>query len=570
MFCLFFCFLPPGGGEAYFTVAPTLMDGSTGPERQTVLDRLSLVLPPGSSSPSSQDSFSSTASLCPWMVKPRVSTQLIAVLTSPVLSIEQSLWAKLGRSVAGVGPEGPALVSAGSAALRGCASTCLRAALLCSSGTQTWDGVQRQVVAVRNRWASACVKSGSSFTVRQGEGGGRDSPEAAATVALSTAVLSDLFAATPLMPSKEEAMRLIPTRLMRVLSEHAASVEAGVTRDEPDHAWRRACLGSSLVWLRDAAEASCIVHKSPSPWAVSGGLFAGTHADAELSIIPLVKCVIIARRNGGNVKGYLPDLALARACAGLFAAEGIRVSRGQDRCLSSESKAAVVSWAVSKFLLSGSRVSAARTRAGARSSGWSGSDDDVALGLETARLLTAVAWHGRKGWRGDVSGSNPTSALVAGPRERSEVWEAARAPAIWRGLHAAVIGAVDSPILQLSAFEILEAAAAGWDCGSGASGEDKDDANSHKSGEVEAGMEEDASTDGGPTGGESIVSRLATALGGWGLGSRAGVDIRGEGVIGDGEVGEENSAERDETGAREDAVEDEAREQRDDLELIAR
>ncbi|CAN0069705.1 unnamed protein product, partial [Ectocarpus sp. 4 AP-2014] len=115
----------------------------------------------------------------------------------------------------------------------------------------------------------------------------------------------------------------------------------------------------------------------------------------------------------------------------------------------------------------------------------------------------------------------PVHRLLAARGDRAKVWEAARSPAVWRGLHAAVVGAVASPVLQLCAFEVLEAAAADWRSDpvsgdEGSEGAEGDDAGT-------PGEEEESKDDGSSATaqgeGQSIVSRLAKALGGWGLAS---------------------------------------------------
>lgn len=533
------------------------MDSVVGQERQTVLDRLSLVPPSG-------QSLASTAganTACPWLVRPAVASKLAAVIDGPLLALEQRLWAALGRASADAGPGRRALASAAAAALRGCASTCVRAALM-SDGNgpdrEVWDGVRVRVLAVRNRWASAAVKSGS--TVLAARTGGSTSIDAAAAVAVSASVLSGFFAGTPLMPSDEKGMRLMPTRLGRALSE---DVESGLKESAAALGWRRAQSLASLAWLRDSAEASCKVHLCPSPGSVDGAVFVETQAVTDAAVVALVGFAAAPR--GGWVGGVASDLSVVRACGGLFAAEVVRVSRGRGASLSAESKAAVISWTLSIFLLTGGMVAA-------RGSSGSARGDDVALCLEAARLLTATAWDGRKGWGGDSAATIPTHRLVAGPRESLEVWAAARAPGMWRGLYAAVIGAVESPAIQLCAFEVLEAVAAGWDCGvasaEGDADSDLQDGSDGRPGQEEVGT--DAWEGNGEGGGQSIVSRLAAALGGWGLAPALGAGERGVG----GDRGCDDDSDMDEREAGDfpgaEAVQEEAKEQQDDLELIAR
>ncbi|CAN0535882.1 unnamed protein product, partial [Ectocarpus sp. 8 AP-2014] len=210
---------------------------------------------------------------------------------------------------------------------------------------------------------------------------------------------------------------------------------------------------------------------SASLGSLGSDIFVGTQAETEAAVVALVKSAGRRRRGDNSVVGGGSfDLALARACAGLFAAESCRLSQGHAASLSCDSKAAVVSWAVSKFLLSGGRMASATAAGGALVSSFGGGDDDAAaLCLETARLLTATAWDGRVGWgggavaaAGGATSPPPLHRLLAARGDRAKVWEAVRSPAVWRGLHAAVVGAVTSPVLQLCAFEVLEAAAADW------------------------------------------------------------------------------------------------------------
>lgn len=518
------------------------------------------------------------------------------MLATPLLSIEQGLWDKLGRSSAGSGPERPALASATAASLRGLASTCVRAALLCggggggeqeeeeeeeapavaADGDQVWESVRPRVLTLRNRWAGAAVKSGSAAVATR-VGGGSSPLEATATLALSTAVLSGFLAATPLLPSDEEGMRLMPPRVRGAL---LAEAEAGAASSAAALGWAQAQRAASLAWLRDCAEASIRVHVFPSAGSLDSQIFLDTQAETEAAVVALVSSEGRTAVGGGTL-----DLALARACLGLFAGESYRVSRGHPASLSCESKAAVVSWAVSKFLLSGCRMasaSPASTPAGRRGGG--DGNDDIALCLETARLLTATAWDGREGWGGAAEGQAASAAVAAGlidarADDRSRVWEAARAPAIWRGLHAAVVGATGSPVLQLCAFEVLEAAAADWRCGVAAApspeGGGGDDGAAQGAGGSATGSEGQGEDGGGATaaetgGGQSIVSRLARALGGWGLASTQAGTTDGEGDGGDaGREGVEGGGEGMDLSSSE-AVQEEAKEQQDDLELIAR
>eukprot|EP00903_Cladosiphon_okamuranus_P017695 g16294.t1 len=577
----------PGGGEGYYTVRPIPEPGAVaaadpGRERQTILERLS-VLPPPSASPrrTREGTATGVSAACPWLVRPSVAGKLGALVAGPFLAIEQGLWEKLGRSSAGSGPEGPALVSAAAAALRGLASTCVRAALLCgdgdgvedvkeepeeasaAGGDQVWEGVRSRVLALRNRWASAAVKSGSAAVAAR-VGGGSSPLEATATLALSTAVLSGFLAATPLLPSDEEGMRLMPVRVRGALlaeaeagaadaagAAGAAGAAASSAAADAALGWARAQRAASLAWLRDCAEASTMVHVSPSAGSLDSQIFLDTQAEAEAAVVALASAGRAASAVGGG--GSVDDLALARACGGLFAGESSRLSRGHPTTLSCESKAAVVSWAVSKFLLSGGRMASSSSAPPGRRAESGGVHDDISLCLETARLLTAIAWDGREGW-GGAGGAASASAAAAGlvgarVDDRSRVWEAARAPAVWRGLHAAVVGAVGSPMLQLCAFEVLEAAAADWPCAVAApspEGGGDDGAEDGKgAGGTGAGSGGEGEDGGGATapeaGGQSIVSRLAKALGGWGLAS-----------------------------AQEAGAAEEAKEQQDDLELIAR
>lgn len=536
----------------------------------------------------------------------------MALLGGPLLAVEQGLWEKLGRSPAGAGPEGPALAAATAAALRDLASTCVRAAMLCGGGGgdggndgedsqaaadgQAWEAVRPRVLAVRNRWASAAVKSGSAAVAAR-VGAGSTPLEATATLALSTAVLSGFLAATPLMPSGEEGMRLMPARIRGALVAEAEA-RRGPAAEEATAAaaaaaavavgWARAQAAASLAWLRDCAEATTRVHVSPSAGSLDSQIFLDTQDETEGAVVALVSPASTAAGRTGRAAaagGGSEDLALARACGGLFAGESYRLSRGHLPSLSCESKAAVVSWAVSKFLLSGGRMA---------SGGGSGDDDDVALCLETARLLTAVAWDGREGWGGGGGGgarraAPPYHALIDVRADRSRVWEAARSPAVWRGLHAAVVGAVASPALQLCAFEVLEAAAADWRCGvaisplaeeEGGGGGDGA-AESKGAREARAGSEGGSEDGGGgaapEAGAQSIVSRLARALGGWGLASTQGGGASGG--AGGGGGGGDADADREGLGggggdrmdlSGSEAVQEEAREQQDDLELIAK
>ncbi|CAM9284140.1 unnamed protein product [Scytosiphon promiscuus] len=505
----------PGGGESYFTVRPVPPPGSTdtdsesvGRERQTVLDRLSLS-PPAGGSPSSAVTLGVAgvppSGSPPWLVRHAIAAKLGDVLSGPLLAIEQSLWENLARSSATTGPAGPALSSATAAAFRGLASTCVRATLLSgpgpdadeSDGARAWEAVRSRLLALRKRWASAAVKSGSAaLAARVGAGG---SLQAAATVALATSVLSGFLSATPLMPSDDDAMQLLPARLRVSLG------------------WRRAQAMAGLAWLRDCAEASCKVHAPLSSGSLGSGIFDDTQAETETAVVALVASSTAGRREGVMQAGGTMDLAVAKACTGLFAGEASLLLHGEghEGSLSCDSKAAVVSWAVSKFLLSGGRMATAAS--GGVSPDKAGNEADAALCLETARLLTATAWDGRQGWgagggSASAGGGSPYRRLVAGRDERAKVWEAARSPAVWRGLHAAVVGAVGSPVLQLCAFES-----------------------------------------------QSVVSRLARALGGWGLASTT-----------EGANGEEGADCGGTLLPGSEAVEEEAKEQQDDLELIAR
>lgn len=587
------CFPPPGGGEPYFTVRSLSDIGSdspVGPERQTVLNRLFL-LPPAEISPPAF-TVGLTPPSCPWLVRPDISAKLGAILEGPILDMEQGIWAKLGRCSGSSGPTGPLLVSATATALRGLASTCIRAALLCAppavgtnsiyGSSEVWERARPKLMIVRNRWASAAVKSGSAMLATRGDGGGSEgsSEVAMAAVALSTSVLSGMFAATPLIPSDEEGMRLMPARLRRALTEK--TFRAGITVDSSSSSssnsgnndapgWKCAQRSSSLTFYRDCAEASCKVHMvSPSPGSIDGEMFAETQADTEAAVVALIKASRRPQGVGGGGGGFASDLALARACAGLFAAEGVRIARGQGASLSSESKATVLSWTLSMFLVTGARISVTHQINSHRKNE---GDDDLALCLETARLLTATAWDGRQGWGGKGEENIPSGRLVAGRQERAEIWKAARVPGVWRGLHAAVIGAVSSPSLQLCAFEVLEAAAAGWECGVAVGSpeiaavgvEGKGDNGTDNAGPqvMDEGAENEA---------RSIVGRLATALGGWGLGSSMqSVVVEKEGNDGgDGSGGEGVEGESGEDSPLLETVEEEAKEQQNDLERIAR
>ncbi|CAN0069573.1 unnamed protein product, partial [Ectocarpus sp. 4 AP-2014] len=157
-----------------------------------------------------------------WLVRPAVAVKLGEVLTGPVSAIERRLWEHLGRSPEISGPEAPALSSATAAALRGVASTCVRAALLCGSdprGTagggnqEAWERVRPGILTLRNRWVAAAAKSGSVVLASKTGGGDSGTVQAAAAVALAASVLSGFLAATPLMPSDEEGMRLMPARI---------------------------------------------------------------------------------------------------------------------------------------------------------------------------------------------------------------------------------------------------------------------------------------------------------------------------------------------------------------------
>lgn len=583
-----------GGGDPYYTVRPVAAPGSSdpcGPERQTVMERLSLVPPVegphlliGDAGP-----------VCPWVVQPSVAAKLGEILDGPMGVIEQFLWAERGRSFVQSDHEKlaarvAAAVAVATAALRGCASTCLRAVLLSapadingvrSEESQQVTAIVARVKALRNRWASAAVQSGRSVeaaTARVANDGPRvvgAADTTAAVVALSTVVLSGFFSATPLMPSEEGGMRLLSTRLHQALLE-AGEYSEGVS----DSALPGITCGiardlSILEWLRDSAEASCKVHVSPSPRAVGGALFSETQAHTEAALVALVKSTSWNR--GVRGAGRCLDLALARVCSTLFAAEASRVGRGHGAAMSTETKATLVSWAVSRFLWSGGRIASARENAHSKGGGGGGGNDErsmLAICLETARLLTAVAWDGRRGWVGGYgSGSVPSRRLVAGALERAEIWKGARAPAVWRGLHAAVIGAVDSTTIQFCAFEVLEAAAAGWDCGgapAAASSDGFDDSNRGSStSEVGVTDEVKSASSGGV--GQSIVSRLATALGGWGVLPAAKKCEGAEDGGGPGIEGKYNEeVEEHSLGAVATADEEEAKEQHDDLELVAR
>lgn len=538
-----------------------------------------------------------TAPVCPWVVQPRVAARLGKILDGPMGVVEQCLWAERGRSFGQSDHEelaarAAAAAAVAMAALRGCASTCLRAVLLSapadengvrSDESQQWTAIVTRVKALRNRWASAAVQSGRSVEAvrargaNDGNGNVEDRPGAtAAVVALSTVVLSGFFSATPLMPSEEGGMRLLPMRLHQALLE-AGGYDEGVS----DSALPAVTCGiardlSILAWLRDSAETSCKVHVPPSPGAVGGVLFSETQAHTEAALVALVNSTTWNR----GVRGAGPclDLALARACSALFAAEAARVGRGHGAAMSTETKATLVSWAVSRFLRSGGQIASARESAHSKGSG--GGDDErgsAAICLETARLLTAVAWDGRRGWLGGYgSRSVPSRRLVAGAREIVEIWKAARAPAVWRGLHAAVIGAVDSPTIQFCAFEVLEAAAAGWDCGAApaaasSEGDDGEDSSKGESSTNEGSVTDEGKSAGSGGVGQSIVSRLATALGGWGVlpaaKQREGAEDGG-GPGADGKDSEE--VEGNLPGAVATAEEEEAKEQHDDLELVAR
>lgn len=529
----------------------------------------------------------------PWVVQPSVAARLGKILDGPMGVIEQFLWAERGRSFGESDREelaarAAAAVAVAAAALRGCASTCLRAVLLSASAerndvrsdeSQQVTAIVARVKALRNRWASAAVQSGRSVEAATARAA-NDGPwvvgaasTTAAVVALSTVVLSGFFSATPLMPSEEGGMRLLPTRLHQALLE-AGEYSEGVSESAlPGITCGIARDLAILEWLRDSAEASCKVHVPPSPGAVGGALFSETQAHTEAALVALVNSTYWNR--GVRGAGRCLDLALARACSILFAAEAARVGRGHGAAMSAETKATLVSWAVSRFLRSGGRIASARGNA--RSKGSGGDYDErsnIAICLETARLLTAVAWDGRRGWvEGCGSGSVTSRRLVAGARERAEIWKGARAPAVWRGLHAAVVGAVDSTTIQFCAFEVLEAAAAGWDCGGvpAAASSDGVDGGDRGSSTSEGGVTDEVKSASSGGVGHSIVSRLATALGGWGVlpaaKKREGAeDGGGPGTEGkDGEDGEENSL-----GAVATADEEEAKEQHDDLELVAR
>ncbi|CAM9404069.1 unnamed protein product [Ectocarpus fasciculatus] len=407
----------PGGGEGYYTVRPLPAPGGTAEdtsrERQTVLGRLS-VTPP---SPPSSGGVAAPPTHTRWLVRPAVAAKLGEVLAGPVSAIERRLWEHLGRSPEISGPEAPAPSSATAAALRGVASTCVRAALLCGSnpdgtagrgGQEAWEGVRPGILTLRNRWAAAAAKSGSAVLASRTGSGSGGTVQAAATVALAASVLSGFLAATPLMPSDEEGMRLMPARLRGALCDEAA----GGGGSGAALGWRRAQGTASLAWLRDCAEASCKVHVSPSPGSLGSEIFVGTHKETEAAVVALVRSAGRRRRGDSVVRGGGSfDLALARACAGLFAAESYRLSRGHAASLSCESKAAVVSWAVSKFLLSGGRMATATAPGEGLVSFGGGGDDDAALCLETARLLTATAWDGRVGWGGGAAAAGGAAQI---------------------------------------------------------------------------------------------------------------------------------------------------------------
>lgn len=598
-------------GESYYTVRAVSVPGSIEPawkEKQTVRERL-FVSAPGI------DSIGSTSSQvqCPWYVKPTVSASLADVLRGPLFSLEKRLYrasrpSSPGGVSGGAEIESPALVAATAACLRSCASTCVRAALLCAPGTEAtgggggvgadtdigsdgdgtggpngiWSDIGPKVTMLRNRWASASVKSRSSLLTAGGGGphGGGDK-DSARTVCLSSEVLSGFLAGTPLMLSDEAAMELLPGSLQSALVGCAAGTDRGSGSNSrgslwPPYGWRRAQALSSLLWMRDAAEASCKIHLCPSEASIEGKLFVDTLKSTEAAVIALVDA---CRENGWGQDAL--DLALARTCAGMFAAEVARVRHGKGVSLSLETKKAVISWAISKFLLSGGRIAAmTHTPSSNSAAGAWRKEDDFALCLEVSRLLTTVAWDGRKGWGSDGSSSvsmAPSRMLVAGPQEASEIWAAAREPRVWRGLHAALVGAVGSPI-QTNAFEVLEAAAAAWDCGEEASSseeEAKGGVGGVRTGEggreVQIREEREESTDGEAVE-PSIVSRLARVLDGWGLASlQRGQKITGD--VGAGSGGEDIAASvavREDKLPSADAAQEEAQEQQDDLELIAR
>lgn len=547
----------------------------------------------------------------PWRVKPAVSSALARVVEGPLLAIERSLRRSSRLSSSdGSGMKSPVLATAAGAALRSCASTCVRALLLCSDGvgaepdfgngdakggTGMWDRVEPKIIELRNWWASAAVVSGSRLLVASAADDG--SEESAQAVSLCTVILSGFLAGTPLITADEPALKLLPARLEAALCGEAATDVGSAARigsgdspghgdssvrtlTVPTHGWRRTQALSSLQWMRDATDASCKIHLCPSQASVEGVLFSDTQTAIEAAVVALVRASLDNGWGGGAL-----DLALARAASGLFAAEAVRVGRGKGVSLSSESKAAVISWAVSKFLFSGSRIAARSGRSGA-DVGIGASprqEDELALCLESARLLTATAWDGRKGWGGDGSVALPAPArkLVAGPREVSEIWAAARAPATWCGLHAAVVGAVDSPTIQMCAFEVLEAAAAGWECAEirGTNDDRKDEDTVDLVGAGEHDLGEDvgqAQPAEGTEGGQSIVSRLAAALGGWGLaairsgGSGSGAAATESGGSGGGGFAEPSAGEHDGDLPGADAVREEAQEQQNDLELVAR
>ncbi|CAN0179259.1 unnamed protein product [Ectocarpus sp. 6 AP-2014] len=420
----------PGGGEGYYTVRPIPAAGGTaedaGRERQTVLGRLS-VTPP---SPRSTGAVAAPPPHARWLVRPAVAAKLGEVLAGPVSAIERRLWEHLGRSPEMSGPEAPALSSATAAALRGVASTCVRATLLCGSnprGTagggsqEAWEGVRPGILTLRNRWAAAAAKSGSAVLASKTGGGGGGTVQAAATVALAASVLSGFLAATPLMPSDEEGMRLMPARIRGSLCGEAAG---GASSAAAALGWRRVQGTASLAWLRDCAEASCKVHVSASLGSLGSDIFVGTQAETEAAVVALVRSAGRRRRGDNSVVGGGSfDLALARACAGLFAAESCRISQGYAASLSCDSKAAVVSWAVSKFLLSGGRMASATAAGGALVSSFGGGDDDAAaLCLETARLLTATAWDGRVGWGGGAVAAAAGGGATSPPQAPRGAW----------------------------------------------------------------------------------------------------------------------------------------------------
>lgn len=618
------------GGEPYYTVRPAAVAGSSKPtwhEKQTVLDRLFL------SEPEGYLAGTSPGVLCPWLVKPAVSASLADILTGPLFSLEASLRHPPRRSPGESGVGIASLQAAAAAALRSCASTCVRAALLCApvmdpktdgvdsredGAAAVWEEVGPKLIELRDWWASVAVKSGSSLlnAARTGIDGSGEEP--ALMISLSTAVLSGFFSGTPLIPSDEPAMKLLPSRLKGVLVESASGaavdvnspatggdgsgggsgrgllflvesascaavdVSSTATGGEsrgggsgrgllfPPCGWRRTQALGALLWFRDTADTSCMVHVCPSQTSIEGGLSADMQASAEVALVSLVAAARQGRWGGGAL-----DIALMRACAGLFTTEAARVLRGKGTSLKSESKGAVVSWAISKFLMSGVRLAAGPITNRAAGGG-DEREDDLALCFESARLLTAVAWDGRKGWGGDGTNKSVTPArtLVAGPREASQVWASALVPGVWRGLHAAVVGAVASPTIQMCAFEVLEAAAVGWDCGKDETADDNDEDEDEVGEEKQsAAGDENGSAE---AAGQSIVSRLARALGGWGLASLQGVnqeDLDGaDGSGGSSNSGgeEEEEAASDDELPSADAVQEEAQEQQENLELIAR